>query len=269
MKEDLERRESEGRKDAKRKRGEYDPDNEFERELRRLAEEGRKKVRERKEQLRREAQEAEIVQETQQQQANGVDKPVNGDIADIDRSVSLRFEQTCGIAKDDLISRFERFGEIEEAVLKEKKIKIEGEKHRRVYTKAVLLYKSVVGAHAAVSDFAKISITEPEMYAMFEDVGWAAGKEPGFIPKPALFQTAPSPSNNPNFQPPITSAQHGSESHGGDSANVPKFSSFKGTMSTNGPGLDDITMIRLKNAERRRLEEKIRREEAAAAVDAE
>ena len=36
----------------------------------------------------------------------------------------------------------------------------------------------------------------------------------------------------------------------------------------NSPSLDEITMIRLKNAERRRMEERIRREEAAAGPEA-
>ena len=43
--------------------------------------------------------------------------------------------------------------------------------------------------------------------------------------------------------------------------------SFKGA-NGGSPGLDEITLIRLKNAERRRLEEKIRKEEAAAAAAA-
>ena len=113
----------------------------------------------------------------------------------------------------------------------------------------MIVFTSIVGAHAAVSDFEKLR-KEDDRYALFEEVGWVGGKEPEAVPKappPRLPTTAPST----------------------PAGKVPSFGSFKGTPKSAGtshsPSLDEFTMMRLKNAEKRRLEEKIRREEAEAA----
>ena len=283
MKEDLERRES----GVKRKREEDDnAEVEFERELRRLAEDGKRRRKEREEVSRREME-----MDERMEKAGGVSAEesvrkngkVNGEVPDEDRSVTLRFplaEGTSGIDEAEVTSRFERFGGIEHTVLREKKLKIDGEKHRQPYKAAVLVFKSVVGAHAAVTDFLKTSKSEPETYGIFEAVNWATGKEPDYIPKPPVSsrrnsqEPAAPPTPLPKAKVPRVSKfveelntpvqQNG----GGGLKKVPSFGSFKGTpvKGQNSPSLDEITMIRLKNAERRRMEEKIRREEEAAAA---
>lgn len=76
MKEDLERRESGA---MKRKREGVDSEEAFERELRRLAEDGKRRRREREEQLRREAAEAEeMVEEMQQQMPENMKASIRG-----------------------------------------------------------------------------------------------------------------------------------------------------------------------------------------------
>ena len=277
MKEDLERRESGA---SKRKREEVDAEEEFERELRRLAEDGKRRRKEREEMLRREAREMQDEEQTRENgeivEAEMTKTKTNGsdEVSEMDRSVTLRFpqnESTKTVDQDEVRRRFERFGPIEDVVLREKKLKIDGQKHRHPYITAVLVYKSVVGAHAAVTDLLEFIKSNPETYSIFEAVSWAAGKEPDFIP--STKPPPPTPEKPVPKQPRVsklveqlnTPVENG---NGTRLKKVPSFGSFKGTpakASQNSPSLDEITMIRLKNAERRRMEEKIRREEAAAA----
>ena len=284
MKEDLERRESGA---FKRKREEVDAEEEFERELRRLAEDGKRRRKEREEMLRKEANEMEV---QEQKHEDGVfEKDRNGaasgggDIDETDRSITLRFpqdESTRHIDKAELVRRFEQFGPIEEAIIRERKIKVEGQKHRQPYVTAVLAFKSVVGAHAAVTDFPQASKSDPESLGVFEAVSWAAGHPPAFIPttrpstsnSEASPETPATPVSKPQaraskFMEQFTPVQNGNNKTSDGLRKVPSFGSFKGTPAkgASSPSVDEITMIRLKNAERRRMEEKIRREEAEAA----
>lgn len=273
MKEDLERRESGA---FKRKRDVEDEEEAFARELRRISEENKRTMRVKAEDLRREAEEGngEAELEEAPEKSNG-----SGEVPEIDRSITLRFvqrDETAHIDKAEIMFRFSRFGPIDEAVLRDKKLKSEGQKHRQSYTTAVLVFKSIVGAHAAVTDFAKLKKSDPETYALFEAVDWASGQQPSYIPE-SKTSTPQTPATKP--RPRAEDLLNGSAApstpmHNGNGAGlkkVPSFGSFKGTPTVargqNSPSLDEITMIRLKNAERRRMEEKIRREEAAAAVD--
>ena len=283
MKEDLERRESGA---FKRKREEVDAEEEFERELRRLAEDGKRRRKEREEMLRKEANEMEVQEQKHEdgvfeKDRNGVASG-GGGVEETDRSITLRFpqdESTRHIDKAELVRRFEQFGPIEEAIIREKKIKVDGQKHRQPYVTAVLAFKSVVGAHAAVIDFPQASKSDPESLGVFEAVSWAAGHPPAFIPttrpstsnSEASPETPATPVSKPQpraskFMEQFTPVQNGNNKTGDGLRKVPSFGSFKGTPAkgASSPSLDEITMIRLKNAERRRMEEKIRREEAEA-----
>jgi len=277
LKEDLERRESGA---LKRKREEADEEEAFERELRRIAEDGKRRRKEREEKLRQEALE---VEEGEQQREDGdVDAQATpqrnggGGLAEIDRSVTLRFPKTSNavhMEKEDLVALFQRFGPIDEAILRDKKMKLDGEKHRKLYTTAILVFESVVGAHAAVLDIAKLRSEDPETWGMFEQVGWASGKEPDYIPKPATPVNKPRSAESLLARDralPTTPLKDAGNMDGAGLRKVPSFGSFKGTpkgtpRGPNSPSLDEITMIRLKNAERRRMEEKIRKKEAEAA----
>lgn len=283
MKEDLERRESGA---LKRKRDETEAEEAFERELRRIAEDGKRRRKQREEQLRQEA--LDVGSEGQDQREDDIAShgtptaQADAGPSDMDRSVTLRFpknEKTDHVDKSRIVNLFERFGPIEDAVLRDKKVKVDGEKHRQPYVTAVLVFKSVVGAHAAVSDIAKLQVLDRDAFGMFEQVGWAAGKEPDCVPKVPTPATPVSKlrqaedvlltgSAAPTTPRPIREVN---DTAGGSLKKVPSFASFKGTpggtpRGPNSPSLDEITMMRLKNAERRRLEEKIRKEEAVAAA---
>ena len=274
MKEDLERRESGF---FKRKR----EDGEVEREVERLAEDGKRRRKEMEERLRRARQ---VFEEAgrREEPEEGLENVREGP-TELDRSITLRWPVDSGRMEGaDLTKVWSRFGEIQDVVMREKRLKKEGGKHRVPYFTAVIVYSSIVGAHAAVSDFPKLQSTDPKAWSKFEAVGWAAGKEPDCIPKPVQQPTTPAKaaygepsSHGPSALP--STPQTKPQTHGSEPGlrKAPSFASFKGSPAANAtpkgansPSLDEITMIRLKNAERRRLEERIRRDEAEAAAAA-
>jgi DnaJ family protein C protein 17 len=240
----------------KRKRGELDEEEKFQRELARLAADGKRRREERTEKLRREAQELEAEERKRQEEPIIIPSAASVPMEEADRSITLRFRKddaTAHLDRDKVEELFSRFGKIEHTLLREKKRKVDGEKHRALYCTGLVVFTSIVSAHAAVSDFEKLR-KDDERYALFEEVGWVGGKEPEAVPKappPTLPTTAPST----------------------PAGKAPSFGSFKGIPKSNNDSprasSDDFLMMRLKNAEKRRLEEKIRREEAEAAQEEE
>ncbi|KAK0947088.1 hypothetical protein LTR29_001371 [Friedmanniomyces endolithicus] len=272
MREDLEKRE--GAAGGKRKR-EEEVEQGFEREVRRLAEDGRRRRMEREEMVRREA-ENEVVGErskftTPVKDGGGGDVREGEGPTDLDRSITLRFPASAAsqLDRDALIRLWERFGPIQDCVLREKKLKKDGEKHRSPYLTAILVYKSIVGAHAAVCDIPKLQQTDAETWSIFEAVGWAAGKEPECLPNPA----PPAPQAR-DVGTGVGDRKTTASTPQQASGKAPSFASLKTTPAmgpTNGtstPSPDDIMMIRLKNADKRRLEEKMKTKENAAATAA-
>ena len=307
MKEDLERRESGA---FKRKRDQHESAEEkLEREIQRLAEDGRRRRREREEMLNREKLEEEErldqEQQQQQQQQDGADSQdvkmttpeaatqggVN--VPEIDRTVKVRWVREGRgefIDKDRLSELFGRFGPVESTLLlKDKKRRVGESGKKKVMATGIIVFSSIVGAHAAVEDSKKQTGDE---WDVFDSVFWAADKEPDFSqsrgprssPEEQSSPSTPAPrekSSRMSFpgldSAPITPLSSFKSKEGGDGLRrVPSFASFtsagfktpvsspfaKGNAQS--PSLEEITLIRLKNAEKKRLEEQIRREEAAA-----
>lgn len=296
MKEDLERRESAG---LKRKRDDDDEQAKFDRELRRLAEDGARRIREMKEKLSREALEEE---ERLDRERNG-EPSVNEapapshttggtNVPELDRSVKVRWVRegpAQDIDKDRLTALFQVFGSVEAAfLLKDKKQRIGDRKSKTLVATGVIVFHSVVATNTAVEDYKKQ--TAPE-FACFDSVYWAAGQPPDFVqrlstPKPAHDKsshdqpardrpahdeqspaTPTSKSTSTNRlagQNSLPSTPLPAETQGGGGLRkVPSFASFKTPQSAQSPSLEELTLIRMKNAEKRRLEEQIRASEAA------
>lgn len=251
---DLEAREA-AAESLKRKRDPEGAEAEFEQKLARLAADGRRRREARVEALRKEAQEE---QERAAAQAESA-LPTNGgsqQLEDADRAVRIRFTrsaETEHLTTEKVTQLFERFGKIQDVILRDKKAKVEGHKHRQPVCTGMIVFNSIVGAHAAVSDMPKLRDQDTD-YAPFDPVEWFNGQEPAHVPKPKL-SAAPTPT----FTPTGTVAAEAKTSANG--RKVPTFS-FKGGKSGAAPSMDEVTMMRLKNAEKRRLEEKIRKEEA-------
>ncbi|KAF2200360.1 DnaJ-domain-containing protein [Delitschia confertaspora ATCC 74209] len=253
MKEDLERREGA----FKRKREEdLSAEQRLQKEVERLAEDGKRRRKEREERLSKELQKEEEEASFMEDPPEVDAKPKqSGGVSEFDRTVKVRWlrqgeQATWG--KDKITDMFSRFGDIDSIVIgKDKKIRLEGEKHRKAVAMVFIIYASIVAAHAAVEDGKQI-------YPSLESVVWA-NKEPDIkSPLAEEIPSAPStPVSTPNksFRASFTGGLgKGPNGIGG----TPSFS-----FSPKTPSLEEVTLMRLKQAEKRRLEEQIRMREAS------
>lgn len=292
MKDDLEARE----RGVKRPREEDEGDEEkLEREIRRLAEDGKRRRKEREDALRKEMQ----------QESENVDLAANtpgsnnghadgatraqSTVSEIDRTVKVRWPvegEGGSITADRVKNIFSSFGPIESAdLLSPKMFRLGKKQKKQLAVVCMIQYKSVVGAHAAVEDFPKKD--GPEWQA-FDSVFWAANKEPDFITahqgNKKVTDSAPA-TPTPNGRTKSTYAFSDSDSQaftpaaspkadGGGLKKMPSFASFspaafntpKGSpfgkgLGVNSPSLEEMTMIRLKNAEKKRLAAEIERQD--------
>jgi DnaJ family protein C protein 17 len=112
-----------------------------------------------------------------------------------------------------------------------------------------IIYTRLDHAHAAVSD----GKTD---HPMLDSVSWANGE-----PEIKSPINAPSAPCTPMATPKTFRSSFGpglGKGVGGTPLGTPKFS-----FSPKTPSLQEVTMIRLKEAEKKRLEEQIRKQEAA------
>ncbi|KAF1830617.1 DnaJ-domain-containing protein [Decorospora gaudefroyi] len=261
MKNDLERREREGKDfthNLKRKRAQ--DMNEAERreqEIQRLAEDGkrrRKEAQERMEKKRKAEEEASLMESEKSPEPRA---PRPRESAEIDRTIKVRFPRegdTVDWDKDRISSMFAKYGKIDSVVMaKDKKIRPSGGKHRKITAIVFIIYTRIDHAHAAVTD-------SRSDYPALESVTWANG-EPDL--KSPTYGDAPSAPSTPISTPKTTSFKTSfgpglGKGGGGTPLGTPKFS-----FSPKTPSLEEVTMMRLKQAEKKRLEDQIRKQEAA------
>ena len=260
MKDDLERREREGKEFAqglKRKRAEEMSEAEKKaQELQRLAEDGkrrRKEAQERMEKKRKEEEEATVMAAEKSPEPQA---PKPGDSAEIDRTVKVRFQrdnERMAWDKDTISKLFSKYGKIDSVLMgKDKKIKPSGEKHRKVIAIVFIIYTRLDHAHAAVMD-------GKADYPSLESVSWANGEPEIKSPVNADAPSAPStPVATPNKSFRASFGPGTGKGMGGTPLGTPKFS-----FSPKTPSLEEVTMMRLKQAEKKRLEDQIRKQEAA------
>ena len=275
----------------------------LEREVRRLAEDGKRRRKEREDTLRNELQNAEQKAVVQGGISDVTVLTSPTSVSEIDRTVKIRWSLGDGrsfpIGQDQIINLFSKFGIIESAdMLNPKPLKSESRKKHKKQLMAICMvqYSSIVGAHTAVEDFKKQQGGEWER---FDSVFWAAGKEPDFIgaatqnkheekvlnPAPLTpkrdtreagsGKSAPSSYNFFNaFSTPPAATVPGANSL----LKKPSFASFSSAAfmtptgspasyrSVSSPNFEEMMMIRLKNAEKKRLEHEIRKQDEAVAT---
>lgn len=292
MKDDLEARE----RGVKRTREEDEGDEEkLEREIRRLAEDGKRRRKEREDALRRdiqkEAETADAAAQTPGSSSGHVNQASTSQstVSEIDRTVKVRWPvegEGGSITADAVKNMFSQFGQTESADLLNPKMLRLGKKQKKLLAVVCMIqYKSVVGAHAAVEDFPKQDGPE---WKKFDSVFWAANKEPDFITahQGNRIATDPAPATpTPNGRTQSTYSFSGFDSQASTPAASPKidgaglkkmpsfasfspaaFSTPKGSpfgkgLGVNSPSLEEMTMIRLKNAEKKRMAAEIERQD--------
>lgn len=283
-----------------------DAEAKLQREIERIAEDGRRRRREAEEKLKRELDEEERRMKEEEEEARRaadrssqrVDRSKEGSVSELDRTVKVRWAregQGMDLGAEWLKGVFGGFGEVENTfMLKDKRARVEGKKGKVTFATGVVVFASIVSAHAAVLDSdKKIRHAEGE-WAIIDSVTWASGSQPDLgtnTEKPAAAApkadetTAPKPAQQPSNTPTLSSGtpsfnfpgldsapkagkapSFGSFASAAASSNAPKASSFTPPAST--PSMEELTLMRLKNAqrekERKALEEQLAREDEAA-----
>lgn len=170
----LERGEAKGRVDAQKGREEMS-------ERERLAEDGRRRRRELDERRRKEREEAEGPGDAME----GVVKEDSG----LKRAVKVRWDpNVASVDAEGLRGRFKVFGGVDGVTMRgERKVRVEGEKRRKILETAVVVFESVNGALAAVEGVRR----QQQSQGLWRDfiVEWAEGKEPEGLQKSERLTT--------------------------------------------------------------------------------
>ncbi|KAL5343076.1 hypothetical protein BJX70DRAFT_394092 [Aspergillus crustosus] len=217
-----------------------------------------------------------------------------------ERAIKVRWAREgrgLNIDRDRLTALFASFGTIESVlVLKDRRQRIGENKEKKTVASGVIVFASIVSAHTAVLDsekfmHASLSRTDSD-WNVIDSVFWATGKQPDFAgrnngsaPPSSQGQPASSPKerSSPAPAPKPTFNFAGLKNAGatGQPRKAPTFGSFSGAATgdakstaadletgTKTPSLQEITLMRLKNAqrekERKALEEQLRKEDEAA-----
>ncbi|KAE8350572.1 hypothetical protein BDV28DRAFT_36337 [Aspergillus coremiiformis] len=293
--------------------GDDDAEEKLQREIERIAEDGRRRRREAEERLRREADEEEKLMRQEEEEAQKaadrssqrVDRSQEGgtNVPELERAVKARWVREgrgLDLDKDRLISLFAPFGKIESVVvLKDKRQRIGDKREKKTVATGVVIFTSIVGAHAAVLDSdKKIRQSAGQAnsdWSSIDSVFWASGSQPDLVmgsdnhpdsasseKRAAAESTIPAAPAKPTFNF-LGIKTTGSDDAGKNPGKAPSFGSFasaaaaagsskpKYTSSTNGtntPSLEEVTLMRLKTAqrekERKALEEQLGKEDEAA-----
>jgi DnaJ family protein C protein 17 len=317
MREDLEARERAGAPDggsgAKQgvKRswmGDDDAEEKLQREIERIAEDGRRRRREAEDKLKKELddeqkkvqQEEEEARKAADRSNQRVDRSKETAIPELERAVKVRWvREGRGLELDieRLAVVFAPFGRIENTfMLKDKRQRIGESREKKTVATGVIVFVSIVSAHTAVVDSEKKlrqHAGQDGEWGLIESVFWASGNQPDLGPSHSATdgssksqETEPTPKSEtsthtsngaakPSFKfPGMSSApppsgkapSFGSFASASAAAAAPKASSFNPSSVT--PSLQEITMMKLKNAqrekERKALEEELAREDEAA-----
>ncbi|OJD17888.1 hypothetical protein AJ78_02060 [Emergomyces pasteurianus Ep9510] len=273
----------------------------LEQEIRRLAEDGKRRRREKEELLRREVlEEEERLEMEKEERERAAEQEIKARrlnvggtaVPEIDRTVKVRWAREgpgLELDKDRLESLFSIFGKVDSTfTLKDKRQRVGEKREKKTMGTGVVVFASIVGAHAAVGDYKKLKGKD---WDIIESVFWASNKEPDFqtqashaphqqedgtTPAPSTPTSTTKPRHKFNFPGLNTPSSSGPTKQENGLKKAPSFASFssntpKGPPSTshlglglNSPSLEELTMIRLKNAERKKLEEQLRKEDEAA-----
>ena len=284
-----------------------DAEEKLQREIERIAEDGRRRRREAEERLKQKVEEEEKQMREKEEEAQKaadkssqrVDRSQEGgeNVPELERAVKARWIREgrgLDLDKDRLTSLFTPFGKVESVVvLKDKRQRIGDKREKKTVATGVVVFTSIVGAHAAVLDSEKKirqSAGQADSdWGLIDSVFWASGNQPdlgaGSHNRPTSPPAEKSEPKMPAAPPKPAFNFPGVKTTGSDGkkpGKAPSFGSFASaaaadsakstpSSSTNGPSapsMEEVTLMRLKTAqrekERRALEEQLRKEDEAA-----
>ncbi|CAZ84498.1 unnamed protein product [Tuber melanosporum] len=273
MQEELESRER-GAKKA-RTDGE-DAEERFRRQLEKLRAEGAELRRKREGAMRAAVEEEEKGGEEEGEAMADGDGGSNGGsrFSEIDRTLRVRWKLKGNEHFDEqhLRSIFSKYGAIQDCVVPPTK----SEKEKKLKS-ALIVFTSIVAAHAAFHD---------PLDSRLKDLVWASGKEPDISHNHHHYHPTPEPHTPPPPKPkqqtpkdppkPPTLARPTTTTTKDPKLNrVPSFASFSGTPRgspsnrsaiAQSPDYESITLMRMRAAEKAKIEARIRKEEEEEAA---
>ncbi|KAK4870624.1 hypothetical protein LT330_004972 [Penicillium expansum] len=289
--------------------GDADAEEKLQREIDRIAEDGRRRRREAEDKAKKELEDENKKIQQQEEEARKaadrsnqrVDRSKEGggaQVPELERAVKVRWvREGRGLEIDieQLSVLFKPFGKIENTfALKDKRQRIGENKEKKTVATGVVVFTSIVSAHTAVLDSEKKlrqHAGQDGEWGLIESVFWASGSQPDLGPdisskpdKSEPAQAPPGPSIDTSSKPPKPSfsfqglktapvsdkaPSFGSFASASAAAAAPSATSFNAsTKAPAAPSLQEVMMMRLKNAqrekERKALEEELTREDEAA-----
>ncbi|KAJ5558406.1 Cell cycle control protein (Cwf23) [Penicillium sp. DV-2018c] len=293
--------------------GDEDAEEKLQREIERIAEDGRRRRREAEEKLKKELEdEQRKIQQEEEEARKAADKSSQrvdrsnlggAEIPELERAVKVRWvREGRGMELDieRLAVLFKPFGKIESTfALKDKRQRVGDKKEKKTVATGVVVFASIVSAHAAVLDSEKKLRQRADLsdeWGLIESVFWATGSQPDFIPGTGSHaatspdtsskssETGPTPTPStpstntsngpvkPSFKFPGTTSSpqpgaapsFGSFAAASAAAGATKASSFNPSEKAPAaaPSLQELMMMRLKSAQREK-ERKALEEELA------
>ncbi|RAK99454.1 putative cell cycle control protein (Cwf23) [Aspergillus ibericus CBS 121593] len=234
-----------------------DAEAKLQREIDRIAEDGRRRRREAEERLKQEMEEEEKLMRQEEEEAQRaadrssqkVDRSKEGgaNVPELERGVKVRWVREgrgSDLDKDRLMSLFAPFGNIENVLLlKDKRQRLGDSREKKTVATGVVIFASIVSAHSAVLDSEKKihqSTGQADSdWSAIESVFWASGNQPDlnaeanghYTTTPSEQQAKsqePAPSaapSKPSFNfPGLKSASSGAA--GKQPGKAPSFGSF-------------------------------------------
>ena len=296
--------------------GDDDAEEKLQREIERIAEDGRRRRREAEDKIKKELdEEQKKIQEEEEEARKAADRSSQrvdlskegggAEVPELERAVKVRWvREGRGLEVDieRLAVLFAPFGKIENTfMLKDKRQRIGDKKEKKTVATGVVVFTSIVSAHTAVLDSEKKlrqQTGQDGEWALIESVFWASGSQPDLgmgtngqatadapskpkATEPAATPSIPSTNSSngsakPSFNfpglnsaPPSGKAPSFGSFASASAASAPKASSFNPSgKSSSTPNMEEVTLMRLKNAqrekERKALEEQLAREDEAA-----
>ncbi|OJJ77368.1 hypothetical protein ASPBRDRAFT_190677 [Aspergillus brasiliensis CBS 101740] len=202
---------------------EDDAEAKLQREIERIAEDGRRRRREAEERLKQEMEEEEKLMRQEEEEAQRaadrssqkVDRSKEGgtNVPELERGVKVRWVREgrgLDLDKDRLTSLFASYGKIENILLlKDKRQRLGDNREKKTVATGVVIFASIVSAHAAVLDGEKKvrqSVGQADSdWSAVESVFWASGSQPDLGAESNGYSSASTPSQQGTNSGPVPS----------------------------------------------------------------